>query len=93
MAFVFHSKLSAFEISWSFSIWLESLAILPQLHMIQKCQEVQFYTKSIFFKVEVITGKYMAALGFYRVFYIFNWIYKYMIDGSFSWVSALGGIL
>jgi ER lumen protein retaining receptor len=50
--------------------------------MIQKCHEV-----------ETITGKYMASLGFYRFFYIINWVYKYMIDGHFSWVSALGGIL
>ncbi|EGR28899.1 hypothetical protein IMG5_166930 [Ichthyophthirius multifiliis] len=77
-----HTEFSLFELSWSYSIWLESLAIIPQLYMIQRSKEC-----------ENITGHYMAALGFYRFFYIINWIYRYMTAGSFSWVSCLGGIL
>jgi len=41
---------------------LEAIAIIPQLDMVRKNNEV-----------ENITGHFMASLGFYRVFYIFNW--------------------
>jgi ER lumen protein retaining receptor len=33
---IIHTKWSFFEIAWSFSIWLEALAIIPQLRMITK---------------------------------------------------------
>ena len=62
LALLMHSGQSAFEMSWSYSIWLEALAIYPQLHMIMKNREV-----------ENITSNYMACLGFYRVFYVVNW--------------------
>ena len=58
-----HSGTHAFEMSWSYSIWLEALAIYPQLHMIMKIKEV-----------ENITSNYMACLGLYRAFYILNWL-------------------
>ena len=53
------------EILWSFSIWLESVAILPQLFMLQRTGEA-----------ETITTHYLAALGLYRGLYIPNWIYR-----------------
>lgn len=34
LAILIHTNLSAFELSWSFSIWAEALAIIPQLHML-----------------------------------------------------------
>lgn len=53
------------EVLWSFSIWLESVAILPQLFMLQRTGEA-----------ETITTHYIAALGIYRGMYIPNWIYR-----------------
>ncbi|KAL4432279.1 hypothetical protein ABPG74_020247 [Tetrahymena malaccensis] len=77
-----YSNIGLFEICWTYSIWLESLAILPQLHMIQQTKEC-----------ENITGHYMASLGFYRFFYILNWIYVYYYTEKIQWISTLGGIL
>jgi len=52
---------------WSFSIFLEAVAILPQLFLLQRTGEA-----------ETITTHYLAALGAYRAFYIPNWIYRYV---------------
>ena len=64
LALLIHPKWTLFEISWSFSIWLEALAIIPQLRMLTKMKDV-----------ENLTSNYMAALGLYRLFYIFHWYF------------------
>lgn len=53
------------EIFWAFSIYLEAVAILPQLFMLQRTGEA-----------ETITTHYLFALGAYRALYIPNWIYR-----------------
>ena len=67
LALIFNYEYSPFELTWSFSIWLESVAILPQLFMLQRTGEA-----------EAITTHYLAALGLYRGLYIPNWIYRYV---------------
>ncbi|OBA22239.1 ER lumen protein retaining receptor [Metschnikowia bicuspidata var. bicuspidata NRRL YB-4993] len=69
------------EITWSFSIWLEALAILPQLFMLQKTGSA-----------ENITTHYIFALGVYRFLYIPNWLYRYFAEGKFDYVAVLAGI-
>lgn len=65
LALIFNYKFTVYEILWSFSIWLESVAILPQLFMLSRTGEA-----------ETITTHYLAALGAYRGLYIPNWIYR-----------------
>ena len=65
LALVFNYKFTFIEILWAFSIYLESVAILPQLFMLQRTGEA-----------EAITTHYVAALGAYRALYIPNWIYR-----------------
>lgn len=65
-----HSKFTLYGIFWSFSIWLEALAILPQLYMIAKNQDV-----------ENITAHYVLFLGFYRIFYLLHWYFIWFISG------------
>ena len=65
LALIFNYSFSVLEIFWSFSIFLESVAILPQLFMLQRTGEA-----------ETITTHYLAALGAYRALYIPNWIYR-----------------
>jgi len=60
---------SPFEMIWAFSVYLEAVAILPQLAMLQKQGEI-----------ENLTSHYVAALGAYRGFYLVNWIYRYMTE-------------
>ncbi|KAL2886879.1 ER lumen protein retaining receptor [Ceratocystis lukuohia] len=55
LAILFPHFYSFFEVMWTFSIWLESVAILPQLFMLQRTGEA-----------ETITTHYLFALGIYR---------------------------
>ncbi len=53
---------SAWEFTWSYSLWLEALAFIPQIVMLHKIRVV-----------ENLTSHYVAMLGLYRFFYILNW--------------------
>jgi len=67
---------------WAFSIWLESVAILPQLFMLQRTGEA-----------ETITTHYLFALGIYRALYILNWIYRYLFENYFDPIAVVAGII
>lgn len=73
---------SPFEMAWAFSIYLEAVAILPQLHMVQKHGEV-----------ENLTSHYIFLLGLYRLLYVFNWAYRYATEPDYwqpiVWVAGL----
>jgi ER lumen protein retaining receptor len=56
---------SLLEWAWTFSIMLESVAILPQLVVLRKYR-----------LVENLTGKFMFFLGLYRFLYGLNWIVR-----------------
>jgi len=58
-------KFSVLELLWTFSIYLEAIAILPQLIVLQRYREV-----------ENLTGNYIFFMGAYRAFYILNWVYR-----------------
>jgi hypothetical protein len=68
LGLLFNYEFNFTEIMWSFSIWLEAVAIFPQLFVLQRTGEA-----------ETITTHYLAALGIYRGLYIPNWIYRYGI--------------
>lgn len=82
LSLIFNYKFSLTEILWSFSLWLEALAILPQLYMLQK--EGQG---------DLLTIHYIFALGIYRTLYIPNWIYRYFAESRFDYISILAGIV
>ncbi|CAL8090025.1 unnamed protein product [Calicophoron daubneyi] len=70
------------EILWAFSIYLESVAIMPQLFMISKTGEA-----------ETITSHYLCALGLYRAFYLFNWAYRYYVEQYLDYVAVVAGVV
>jgi ER lumen protein retaining receptor len=63
---------SLMELLWTFSIILESVAILPQLLVLQKYR-----------LVENLTGKFVFFLGLYRLLYIVNWIHRAHTERNF----------
>jgi ER lumen protein retaining receptor len=71
-----------FEISWAFSLYLEAIAILPQLILLQRhnC-------------VENLTSWYMASLGVYRGLYVINWIVRWWHNEHISTIALLAGIV
>lgn len=70
------------EVLWAFSLWLESVSILPQLFVLQRAQTAQ-----------TLTTHYIFALGLYRTLYIFNWFYRWFAEGRFDWLSVLTGFI
>ncbi|BCS27498.1 endoplasmic reticulum retention protein [Aspergillus puulaauensis] len=82
LALFFTHDYSISEILWTFSIWLESVAILPQLFMLQRTGEA-----------DTITTHYLFALGLYRALYIPNWIYRYFSEGHLDPVSVVAGVI
>jgi ER lumen protein retaining receptor len=82
LALLFPYKYTPLEILWAFSIWLESVAILPQLFMLQRTGEA-----------DTITVHYLFALGIYRALYIPNWVWRYFAEGWFEAIPVLAGIV
>lgn len=82
LALLFPYRYNPSEILWAFSIWLESVAILPQLFLLQRTGEA-----------ETITTHYLFALGIYRALYIPNWVYRYFAEGHVDQIAILAGVV
>jgi len=80
LALVLNNDFTPMEVLWTFSIYLESLAILPQLFMVSKTGEA-----------ETITSHYLFALGSYRALYILNWIYRYVYESTYDPIAIVSG--
>jgi len=80
LSLILNHEFSVMEILWTFSIYLESVAILPQLFMVSKTGEA-----------ESITSHYLFALGSYRGLYILNWIYRYYGEGFYDIIAIVAG--
>ena len=82
MTFLIHKDWTWWGLTWSFSLWLESVAVFPQITTISKSHGTLAYI-----------AHYLAALGSYRFFYILLWIYRYVKYRTLSWVSIFSGVL
>ena len=82
LAVLLNHEFSVMEILWTCSIYLESVAILPQLFMVSKTGEA-----------ETITSHYLFALGSYRGLYILNWIYRYYYEGFYDIIAIIAGCI
>jgi len=82
LALIINHEFTPLEVLWTFSIYLESVAILPQLFMVSKTGEA-----------ETITSHYLFALGIYRALYLLNWIYRYYAEGFYDLIAIVAGIV
>ncbi|XP_005994322.1 ER lumen protein-retaining receptor 3 [Latimeria chalumnae] len=82
LSFLENYDFTLLEILWTFSIYLESVAILPQLFMISKTGEA-----------ESITTHYLFFLGLYRALYLGNWIWRYHYEGFFDQIAVVSGVV
>ncbi|MEW5302918.1 MAG: hypothetical protein WDW36_005655 [Sanguina aurantia] len=83
LALFLHSEFSVFEVLWTFSIYLEAVAILPQLVLLQRTQNI-----------DNLTGNYIFLLGSYRALYILNWIYRFATEPNYrQWLVWISGIV
>ena len=82
LALIFNYRFELLEVLWAFSIYLESVAILPQLFMLQRTGEA-----------ETITTHYLFALGAYRALYIPNWVYRYFTEDTVDAIAIVSGLV
>ena len=80
LALIINYEFSVMEILWTFSIYLESVALIPQLVFIYRAG-----------KAEVTISVYLFVLGFYRGFYILNWVYRYNVEGRYDPIVIWAG--
>ncbi|KAG5212707.1 hypothetical protein JEQ12_015136 [Ovis aries] len=82
LSFLENYSFTPLEILWTFSIYLESVAILPQLFMISKTGEA-----------ETITTHYLFFLGLYRALYLANWIRRYQTENFYDQIAVVSGVV
>lgn len=82
LALLINHEFTVMEILWTFSIYLEAVAILPQLFLVSKTGEA-----------ETITSHYLFALGSYRALYLLNWIYRYYSESHYDLIAIFAGIV
>lgn len=71
VAMMLHPSLNAdffSDVAWTYAMYLESVALIPQLYMFQK------QANGI---VELLTAHFVAALGFGRVMELIFWVHSY----------------
>jgi ER lumen protein retaining receptor len=72
------------KLMWTFSIILESVAMVPQLLIFFHCRDI---ARS--------TAVYIAFRGVYRLLYILNWIYRAHTEFYFryNWITTVCAII
>jgi len=76
------------EVLWTFSIYLEAVAILPQLIVIHRT------AKETGGFVDALNSHYVFALGGYRALYLLNWIYRLLTEpGYTNWIVWIAGLV
>ena len=100
LALSFNYEFSVMEVLWTFSIYLEAVAILPQLFMVYKVEFLIIFNIQLKTNCNQQTGEaeiqllyYLFALGSYRALYIVNWIYRYYDEGFQDWIVIGAGIV
>ncbi|BFZ58693.1 endoplasmic reticulum retention protein [Savitreella phatthalungensis] len=71
LAIICTARYTFFEVSWTFSIILESVAILPQLHHL-----------TLVPTLPALPLSHLVALGLYRFFYVVNWVFRLAFDSD-----------
>ncbi|NP_001040188.1 ER lumen protein-retaining receptor [Bombyx mandarina] len=82
LALLINHEFTVLEVLWTFSIYLESVAILPQLFLVSKTREA-----------ESITSHYLFALGSYRALYLLNWVYRYVVESHYELIAIISGVV
>lgn len=97
------------QILWTFSIYLESVAILPQLFLVSKTGEAESITSHYLFAlgntyklfdvstsiifVPCLIGIIVPISGSYRALYLLNWIYRYYAEDHYDLIAIVAGVV
>ncbi|XP_011496832.1 PREDICTED: ER lumen protein-retaining receptor-like [Ceratosolen solmsi marchali] len=70
------------EVFWTFSIYLESVAIIPQMYFISQ-----------FKQIESIVFYYISALSMYKIFYLMDIVYRFYMNEYYDKISLAGCVV
>lgn len=70
---------------WAFSIYLESVAILPQFFLVSNLVSKKG-------EAENFILHYLFTMGCYRALYLLNWIYRYYAEDHYDTIATVAGI-
>ncbi|XP_031501580.1 ER lumen protein-retaining receptor-like [Nymphaea colorata] len=83
LALLIHRSFTVMEILWTFSLYLEAVAILPQLVLLQRSSNI-----------DNLTVNYVFLLGAYRALYLLNWIYRFFTEHHHTrWIPWISGLI
>ncbi|KNC48217.1 ER lumen protein retaining receptor [Thecamonas trahens ATCC 50062] len=83
LALIFNAQFTILEILWTFSIYLEAVAVMPQLMLLIETGEA-----------DSLSSHYMFAVGGYRALYLVNWVYRYATEPYYSnWIAWIAGFV
>ncbi|ESR56829.1 hypothetical protein CICLE_v10022661mg [Citrus x clementina] len=83
LALLINENFTFKEVMWTFSLYLEAVAILPQLVLLQRTRNI-----------DNLTGQYVFFLGAYRGLYILNWVYRYFTEPHYvHWIPWISGLV
>jgi ER lumen protein retaining receptor len=83
LAILIHRDFNVIEVLWSFSLYLEAVAILPQLVLLQRSRNI-----------DTLTGDYIFLLGAYRALYLLNWVYRFFTEiHKIRWIPWVSGLV
>lgn len=70
------------RILWTFSQLLESVAIFPQIYLLESTE-----------RHDVLTTHYLLCLGLYRLFYLVHWIVRWTFYSRINALSVICGVV
>ncbi|KAG9454399.1 hypothetical protein H6P81_007303 [Aristolochia fimbriata] len=83
LALMINRDFTVMEVLWTFSLYLEAVAILPQLVLLQRSSNI-----------DNLTGNYVFLLGAYRALYLLNWVYRFFMENHQTrWIPWISGLV
>ena len=76
--FIVFQYINIQQLLWIFSVYVETIAILPQLIMLHRHQET-----------ECLSMAYVFFLGVYRLLFVLNWIHRSYYDRYFDTAGSI----
>ena len=104
MAALVHHDFTVMELFWTFSVYLEAVAIMPQLQMIAETGEAETITTHYLFMLgcyryiwndkkspSKTTGFSKILTITFRALYLINWIYRYHTENYYDKIVIVAG--
>jgi len=84
LSLIINHEFALLEIAWTFSVYLESVAILPQLSVTSQGKSSD---------VDKVILFYLSSLASHKIFYILNWMYRYNNEGFYDIIAMSAGVV